>query len=59
VLYEEEETSRGKGAADLDPPCANEHVSSVKVTNSDVSGVELLELVREGYVADAWFQSKV
>jgi hypothetical protein len=30
----------------------------VKVTNSDVSGVELLELFREGYVADAWFQSK-
>jgi hypothetical protein len=37
---------------------ANEHVSSVTVTNSDVSGVELLELFREGYVADAWFQSK-
>jgi hypothetical protein len=29
---------------------ANELVSSNKVTNSDVSGVELLELFREGYV---------
>jgi hypothetical protein len=37
---------------------ANKRVSSVKVTYSDVSGVELLELFREGYVADAWFQSK-
>jgi hypothetical protein len=37
---------------------ADEHVSSVKVTNSDVSGVELLELFREGYVADAWSNRK-
>jgi hypothetical protein len=37
---------------------ANENVSSVKATNSDVSGVELLELFREGYVDDAWFQSE-
>jgi hypothetical protein len=36
---------------------ADEHVSSVKVTNPVVSGVDLLELLREGYVADAWFQS--
>jgi hypothetical protein len=28
------------------------------VTNSVVYGVELLELFREGYVADAWFQSE-
>jgi hypothetical protein len=37
---------------------AKKHVSLIKVTNSDVSGVELLELFREGYVANAWFQSK-
>jgi hypothetical protein len=48
----------GKGLQTWTRRGANEHVSSVKVTNSDVSGVELLELFREGYVADAWFQSK-
>jgi hypothetical protein len=37
---------------------ANALVSSVKVTDSDDSGVEMLELFREGYVADAWFQSR-
>jgi hypothetical protein len=58
VLYEGEETSRGKGLQTWTRRGANELVSSVKVTNSDVFGVELLELFREGYVADAWFQSK-
>jgi hypothetical protein len=48
----------GKGLQTWTRRGANEHVSSVEVTNSDVSGVELLELFREGYVADAWFQSK-
>jgi hypothetical protein len=48
----------GKGLQTWTRCGANELVSSVKVTNSDVSGVELLELFREGYVADAWFQSK-
>jgi hypothetical protein len=47
----------GKGLQTWTRRGANEHVSSVKVTNSDVSGVDLLELFREGYVADAWFQS--
>jgi hypothetical protein len=47
----------GKGLQTWTRRDANEHVSSVKATNSDVSGVELLELFREGYVADAWFQS--
>jgi hypothetical protein len=48
----------GKGLQTWTRRGANEHVSSDKVTNSDVSGVELLELFRDGYVADAWFQSK-
>jgi hypothetical protein len=48
----------GKGLQTWTRRGANEHVSSVKVTNSDVSGVELLKLFKEGYVADAWFQSK-
>jgi hypothetical protein len=47
----------GKGLQTWTRRGANEHVFSVKVTNSDVSGVKLLELFREGYVADAWFQS--
>jgi hypothetical protein len=47
----------GKGLQNWTCRGANEHVSSVNVTNSNVSGVELLELFREGYVADAWFQS--
>jgi hypothetical protein len=48
----------GKGLQTWTRRGANENVSSIKVTNSDVSGVELLELIREKYVADAWFQSK-
>jgi hypothetical protein len=48
----------GKGLQTWNRRGANKHVSSVKVTNSNVSGVELLELFREGYVANAWFQSK-
>jgi hypothetical protein len=43
----------GKGLQTWTRRGANEHVSSVKLTNSDVSGVESLELLREGYVADA------
>jgi hypothetical protein len=47
----------GKGLQTCTRRGVNEHVSSLKVTNSDVFGVELLELFRVGYVADAWFQS--
>jgi hypothetical protein len=56
----------GKGLQTWTRRGANEHVSSgwsarlpvlSWITNSHVSGVELLELFREGYVADAWFQS--
>jgi hypothetical protein len=53
-----EKRAGGKGLQTWTRRGVNELVSSIKVTNSDVSGVELLELFREGYVADAWFQSK-
>jgi hypothetical protein len=37
---------------------ANDRVTSVEVTNSGDSGIDVLELFREGYVANAWFQSR-
>jgi len=37
---------------------ANDLVTSVKVTDSEGSSIDLLDLFRKGYVADAWFQSR-
>jgi hypothetical protein len=45
----------GKGLqTSIDPPWRQRAC----IFHSDVLGVELLELFREGYVADAWFHSK-
>jgi hypothetical protein len=48
----------GKGLQTWTRRGTNEHVSSVKVTNSNVSSVKLLEFFREEYVVDVWFQLK-
>jgi hypothetical protein len=48
----------GKGLQTWTRRGANEHVSSVKVTNSDVSGVEAARALQARIRANAWFQSK-
>jgi hypothetical protein len=48
----------GKGLQTWTRRGANQSVTSIKDTNSVDSGIDMLKIFREGYVADAWFQSK-